>query len=112
MRKEQVLVRNRGSVTYKETFQEKEYVIEPGETIQMQRRDAIRFLGTFPGMDGNTGKPIVKNLVIETIECEEPEIATAIETPLADGQVKCPFGCGFVAKNKLSLSTHLRACRG
>lgn len=109
MRKEQVLVKNRGSETFKETFQEKDYVIEPGETITMQRRDAIRFLGTFPGMDKKTGKPIIKNLVIETIE-EEPEIVAKVEVPM-DGQVKCPF-CDFVAKNKLSLSIHLRTCRG
>ena len=36
------------------------------------------------------------------------------ETPkakLEPGMVACPFGCGFIAKNKTSLSIHLRTCK-
>jgi len=41
-------VKNHGPVTYKEVFKGKEISIEPGETISMNRNDAVNFCGTRP----------------------------------------------------------------
>lgn len=131
-----VLVKNRNYEDYTENFMGSEVVIPAGGSIEMKRTRAIQFLRTMSKIDENTGKPKTKNLVIEkpsdyvddasrkfvcavcaevfndqkTLDQHMTVHANAKKVePLEEGHVKCPF-CGFVAKNRLSLSTHLRTC--
>lgn len=58
-----VFVENLGSKTYEDTFRERAISIPPGGRIEMQRREALIFLGMMspPGRDGN---PVEKKLRI------------------------------------------------
>lgn len=113
MAKVKVKVVNRDSSEYSETLSSGETKVIPGNGyILMNRSEAVKFLGTFPGTNPNTGKPILKKLVIENIVDNEPEQKPIVEkSTLQPGEVECPF-CGFIGKNKLSLATHLRTCKG
>lgn len=72
MASSQVLVKNNGSKTYTENWKGDEYTIPAGETIQMSKRDAAHFLGTYPGKD------IEKRLDIEDLDSQ---ILTTPATP-------------------------------
>jgi len=62
--KDKVLVKNAGRETYEEEFKEVKYTIKPGETIEMNRLQASKFLQSFPGKDNTTGRLKIKNLEI------------------------------------------------
>ena len=110
MAREKVKIVNRHDREYSELLNTGDTIVIPaGGFITMGRSEAVKFLGKHPGMDSRTGKAIIKKLFIEPLT--EKEVKPEIVESLIDGQVKCPFGCGFIAKNKTSLSVHLRSCK-
>jgi hypothetical protein len=56
--KDFVDVYNAGATTYEEEWMDNKYSIAPGASIKMKRRDAVNFLGSYPGIN------IEKNLEI------------------------------------------------
>jgi len=56
-----VYVVNEGKETYEDTFREQPVKIKPGGRIEMQRRDAIAFLGRMSPA-GKDGMPVPKML--------------------------------------------------
>lgn len=78
--KEAVRVINKGTNTFKQSWNEEEIVLKPGEFKVMKRRDAVRFLGTFPGFNQE------KNLEIEKVEGSEPEKQKESFISMIDGK--------------------------
>jgi hypothetical protein len=113
MAREKVKIVNRHDREYSELLNTGETIVIPaGGYITMGRSEAVKFLGKHPGMDSRTGKAIIKKLFIEPLtEKEEVKPEVTPKAQLEPGMVACPFGCGFVAKNKTSLSVHLRTCK-
>lgn len=107
-----VKIVNKHDKEYSETLNTGEVIIIPADGyITMGRSEAVKFLGKHPGMDNRTGKAVVKKLFIEPITASDTLKAEVKAPVLEPGTVTCPFGCGFVAKNKQGLSVHLRTCK-
>lgn len=75
--KDNVEIYNAGTKEYRENWQDKEYVIPVGQSIQMKRRDAVNFIGVFPG------KGIEKRLEIRRNNLKVDSTAIgAVEDPV------------------------------
>ncbi len=76
-------VKNIGQRTYKEKYNDKEIVIEPGQTITMNRRDAIDFMGRRPAkmaVDGMGQLKAESQKPLQLIR-HEPEEQTVYVSP-------------------------------
>lgn len=98
-----VWVENAGSKPYKDTFREREINIPSGGRIEMQRREAIIFLGCM-SPTGPDGKPIEKNLKMIPVMSSDGQ-------KVESGEFVCNFdGKRFLTQSELD--AHLKTVAG
>jgi hypothetical protein len=98
-KKQMVNVVNKGGNTYTEEFMGRKIILAPGGAVQMTRREAVAFLGTYSGMEEGKKRPIEKNLVIEYPDGKPPEI---------ESEKKICNKCGIECQNDDDLEAHMK----
>jgi hypothetical protein len=98
-----VAVYNNMDHPYTETFNDQTLTIQPGKSIEMNRSEAIVFLGRNPGINPNTRELIQKNLEIRPISDKTKDITGAAEI---ENTFRCMLD-GKVFATQAALDAHL-----
>ena len=107
--KNPVAVWNRGPVEYTEVFEDEEIKIESGAFKVMSRSEAVNFLGTHPGMDGDQFRE--KFLDIKPLEgMEIPTGESEVQEEQAGKYISHMDGEEF--KTQAELDAHLAKLSG